>query len=314
MDGAAAGRWDPLRLGHRIGLSPRLARRLEPYAYLAPLVLLLAVFVYGPLLYTLGLSLVQWNLVSSEKVFAGVSNYVGLFRSTLFRDALVNTAIYGLGAIPLKALLPLPVAVFIWSIGGRMGFLYKTVLFLPTLLSFVVVSILWLWILNPIVGFAKTLLATVGGTMPNLLADGTTALWTILGISAWKVMGFNVLLYLAGLSTVDRTQMEAMRLDGAGDWAILRHLIWPMLTPTTLFVALNTVIFTVQQVFTPIDIMTRGGPSNGTVNLFYMVYEYVFSTFNVGYGAAGTVVIFVLLLAVTLAKLRLFERRVVYER
>ncbi|MFX9054111.1 ABC transporter permease subunit, partial [Acinetobacter baumannii] len=85
-----------------------------------------------------------------------------------------------------------------------------------------------------------------------------------------------MLLYLAGLASINRHYIEAMRLDGAGDRAVLRHLIWPLLTPTTFFVLVSTVVFTIQQVFTPIDVMTQGGPSNATTNLFYMVYQYTF--------------------------------------
>ena len=95
---------------------------------------------------------------------------------------------------------------------------------------------------------------------------------------------------------------------------MVRHLLWPLLTPTTLFVLISTVIFAIQQVFTPIDIMTEGGPQNGTTNLFYMVYQYAFRTFNVGFGAAGTVIIFAFLLVITLVKMRMLDRHVHYQQ
>jgi multiple sugar transport system permease protein/sn-glycerol 3-phosphate transport system permease protein len=103
-----------------------------------------------------------------------------------------------------------------------------------------------------------------------------------------------------------------MRLDGAGDWVVLRRLIVPLLSPTILFVAISTVVFTIQQVFTPIDVMTQGGPLNSTTNLFYLVYQYMFESFNVGYSAAGALLIFLLLGLIIAAKMIWFEKLVHY--
>lgn len=103
-------------------------------------------------------------------------------------------------------------------------------------------------------------------------------------------------------------------MDGAGDGTIFFRLIWPLLTPTLMFVLISTMIFTMQQVFTPIDLLTQGGPSNSTTNLFYMVYQYSFVTFDVGGGAAGTVMLFVLLMAMALLQIRLLDRRVQYKQ
>ena len=298
---------------------PRAARAsfraaATPYLYLLPLLLTLGLFTYWPLLDTLWLSLTRWNLNPGMPVrFEGAANYVRLANSTLFHDAARNTLFYILASIPLKVLLPLPFAVAIWAL-GRAGNIYRTILFLPTLISFVAISMVFLWLLNPLGGLLPQAQRALGLSAANPLADPTSAFWTIMAISSWKVLGFNVLLYLAGLSRINPDHVLAMRLDGASDWQLLRHLLWPMLTPTTFFVLVTTTIFAIQQVFTPIDILTRGGPSNATTNLFYMVYQYTFRTFDVGMGAAGTVVIFVLLLGVTLLKFGVLDRRVHYEQ
>ena len=285
-----------------------------PYLYLLPLLLTLGLFTYWPLLDTLWLSLTRWNLNPGMPVrFEGSANYVRLANSTLFHDAARNTLYYILASIPLKVLLPLPFAVAIWAL-GRAGNIYRTILFLPTLISFVAISMVFLWLLNPLGGLLPQAMRALGLSAANPLADPSSAFWTIMAISSWKVLGFNVLLYLAGLSRINPDHVLAMRLDGASDWQLLRHLLWPMLTPTTFFVLVTTTIFAIQQVFTPIDILTRGGPSNATTNLFYMVYQYTFRTFDVGMGAAGTVVIFVLLLGVTLLKFGVLDRRVHYEQ
>lgn len=285
-----------------------------PWLYLAPTLLLLAVFTYWPLLHTAYLSLVEWNLNPGQSAeFVGLDNYSRVTGSNLFQAALGNTLIYLAASIPLKVLLPIPIAVFLWSLGSK-GHIYRAVLFLPTLISFVVVGVAVMWILNPIFGYAKQYAAMIGINMPNLMANPDTAIWVIIAVSSWKVLGFNVLLYLAGLASINRDYIEAMRMDGAGDTTIFFRLIWPLLTPTLMFVMISTLIFTMQQVFTPIDLMTQGGPSNSTTNLFYMVYQYSFVTFDVGGGAAGTVMLFALLMVMALVQIRLLDRRVQYKQ
>ena len=287
---------------------------LAPFLYLAPMILLLAVFTYWPLIHTVYLSFVQWNMNPDQPMrWVGTANYRGIFQSPLFDAAFRNTLIYIVASIPLKVLLPIPIAVFVWTLATR-GQVYRALLFLPTLFSFTVVAVVFLWLLNPIGGHFVQIARLFGGQWPNVLTDPDLAIWTILLISTWKVIGFNTLLYVAGLASINRDYVEAMRLDGASDWRVVRHLLWPLLTPTTLFVLISTVIFAIQQVFTPIDIMTEGGPQNGTTNLFYMVYQYAFRTFNVGFGAAGTVIIFAFLLAVTLVKMRMLDRHVHYHQ
>jgi len=302
-----------------LGAALPLAQRgcqwpLAPFLYLAPMIVLLAVFTYWPLLHTIYLSFVQWNMNPDQPMrWVGAANYSGIFNSPLFDAAFRNTLIYIVASIPLKVLLPIPIAIFVWTLATR-GQVYRALLFLPTLFSFTVVAVVFLWLLNPIGGHFVQVARLLGGQWPNVLTDPDLAIWTILLISTWKVIGFNTLLYVAGLASINRDYVEAMRLDGASDWSLVRHLLWPLLTPTTLFVLISTVIFAIQQVFTPIDIMTEGGPQNGTTNLFYMVYQYAFRTFNVGFGAAGTVIIFAFLLAITLIKMRTLDRHVQYQQ
>lgn len=293
---------------------PRLRRAavVVPWLYLAPLIVLLGLFTFWPLIHTAYLSVTSWNLIPGVPVrFVGIINYEDVIDSELFRAALWNTIVTILVSIPLKVLLPIPFAVFIWSLGRR-GEFYRTVLFLPTLISFVAVSVAWLWILSPLGGYLDLVLSSIGIRLPPLLTRSETALGTVIGIATWKVFGFNVLLYLAGLTRIPHRLIDAMRVDGASDGVILRRLIWPLLGPTTLFVLISTVIFTMQQVFTPIDMLTKGGPSNATTNLFYVTYQYTFLNFSVGQGAAATVILFVFLMVVALIKFRVFDRLVHY--
>ncbi|MGO4714983.1 carbohydrate ABC transporter permease [Bradyrhizobium sp. 2TAF24] len=286
---------------------------LQPYLYLAPLIVTLAAFTFWPLLQTVLLSVQSWNLNPDiPRQFVGLQNYRDVLTSSLFGAALVNTALYLLGAIPLKVVLPIPVAIFIWSLGRR-GEIYRVIVFLPTLISFVAAAVVWAWLLSPLGGYLAVCLELVGIRTVGLLSNADTALWTILGIATWKVFGFHVLLYLSGLSRIDHSLVEAMRIDGASDARIVRDLILPMLGPSIVLVLVTTTIFTMQQVFTPIDVLTKGGPSNSTTNLFYTTYQYSFVNFNVGHGAAATVMLFMLVFVVVVVKFRLIDRRVHYK-
>jgi ABC-type sugar transport system permease subunit len=306
----------PRRKADLAGAKPplRLHRRVEwaPYLYLTPLILFLGLFTFWPLIHTAYLSVTAWNLNPDAPIrFVGAANFEDVIDSDLFIAAMRNTALTILVAVPLKVLLPIPFAVFIWSMGRR-GEIYRTIFFLPTLISFVAVSVAWLWILSPLGGYLDLLLSGVGIRFPPLLTRASTALGAIIAISTWKVFGFHVLLYLAGLTRISHRLIDAMRIDGANDGVILRRLIWPMLGPTTLLVLVSTIIFTMQQVFTPIDILTKGGPSNATTNLFYMTYQYTFLNFSVGHGAAATVILFCFLMLVSLVNYRVLNRFVHY--
>ena len=299
---------------NRASVGRRLPGSFVPFLYIAPMLVLLGLFVYWPLVAVVGLSGARWNLNPDMPMdYAGLENYARLIASPLFRDAMVNTVFYLLASIPLKILLPIPVAVAIWSL-GRSGAVYRTILFMPTLISFVVISVIFLWLFNPIGGMVPLIMKGFGLSWANPLSDAHSAIWAVLLLSTWKVLGLNVLFYLAGLSRIRVELFEAMRIDGAGTLRVVTDLIWPLLTPTTFFVLVSTTIFTMQQVFTPIDILTEGGPRNGTTNLFYMVYQLTFRSFDVGAGAAGTVLLFVLLFAATAAKLNFLERRVHYDQ
>jgi multiple sugar transport system permease protein/sn-glycerol 3-phosphate transport system permease protein len=300
-------------LSSRIAASDAVKRRFDfrPAAFLSPFIILIAVFTYWPMVQIVYLSFFKLNRFGHDQ-FVGGKYFLGVLDNTQFHDALINSLIYIFVSIPLKVIFPIPLAMFIWTMGPKLGNFYKTVLFLPTLLSFVVVSIVWVWMLNPVMGLLQSVIRPLGMQVPNLLSDTNTAIYVIIGVGAWKLIGFNVLLYLAGLSAINRDYVEAMRLDGAGDGTVMRRLILPLLSPTIFFVAISTVVFTIQQVFTPIDVMTQGGPLNATTNLFYIVYQYMFESFNVGFSAAGALIIFLLLGVITAVKVRWLEKRVHY--
>jgi multiple sugar transport system permease protein/sn-glycerol 3-phosphate transport system permease protein len=312
LPGGLAGRSRPTSARTDAAPLRAIAQAAKPYVYLSPFLVLLAVFTYWPLVQTVWLSFTSWNMMPGvEPEYVGLANYRDVMGSELFRAALRNTGFYLLLAIPVVVLLPLPAAIFIWSL-GRSGEIYRTILFLPTMISFAATSVIWLWILAPIGGYGDALLSLAGIKLPSLLSQRDTAPWVVFGVAAWKVFGFNVLFYLAGLGRIDARLIHAMRIDGAGDGTIVRRLIWPLMGPTTLFVAVVTMTLMLPQLFTPIDVMTHGGPGNATTNLFYVTYQYVFSSFNVGYGAAATTILYIVMFAIALFKFTVLDRLVHY--
>jgi len=285
-----------------------------PYLLLVPVLALMAMFIYWPLLYSVYLSTLQWNFVSPTREFVGLANFASLLGNPDFRQALLNTGLYLLALVPLLVLLPLGLAMLLWPVRrSRAQGAYRAVLFAPTVVSFAAAAVVWLWILNPVAGLLNQALSAAGaGGGTNWLGDPTTAIWCIVAIAFWKVFGFNLLLYVAALETVPRDYVEAAQLDGAGPWAMFWRIRFPLISPTFFFVLVTTVIFVSDEVFAAISVMTQGGPSQSTTNLLYFLYERGFRFFQVGEASAVALVVFVVVTSVTWLQFRYVERRVHY--
>ncbi|MDR7487156.1 MAG: sugar ABC transporter permease [Armatimonadota bacterium] len=283
------------------------------YLYAIPALALLLVFTYWPLVQTLYLSLFRWNMVAPVKVYVGMENFRTLLTSADFHTAIWNTAKYLLAVLPLAVGGPLVVAVMVASIPRRLQGAFKVALFAPSIVSFAVGSMVWLWILNPIDGIANKVLAAVGLPGRSWLSDPDWALWVIVVLMAWKSFGYNLVIFLAGLAAIPAEYHDAAAVDGATPWQGFRHVTWHLLTPTTLFVLLSTLVATAQHTFTPIQILTNGGPSRATTNLIFLIYEFGFQFFQTGMASAAAVLMFAAFLGATWAQFRLLERFVHYE-
>lgn len=288
-------------------------RGLGAYLYVAPALAILALFTYWPMLRTVELSLFRWNLIAPVRTFVGTENYRTLAQSAEFWGAVVTTLKYFGAVLPLAAGGPLLVAVFLVALPRHVQSLFKLALFSPSIVSFAVGSMVWLWILNPIHGVANRTLALLGLSGRSWLSDPDWALWAIVVLMAWKSFGYNLVIYLAGLATIPSEYLDAAATDGASGWQTFRHITWPILSPTTMFVAVSTLVATAQHTFTPIHILTGGGPARSTTNLVYLVYDYGFQFFQTGLASAVAVVMFVAFLGATWAQFRLLERFVHYE-
>ncbi|MDT3427301.1 ABC-type sugar transport system permease subunit [Paenibacillus forsythiae] len=289
----------------------RLHKLWLPLAFLLPALGLYAVFFVYPFLFSLSLSFQQWNLISPDKEFVGLANYVHLLHDDVFWISLRNSALYMLMTVPLAVGIGLAMALLVESLwkGKR---LYRLVFFLPVVSSIGVISIVWGLMYNPQDGAVNKLLASFGIQGPNWINDPAMALWALAIVGIWKGFGYNMVLYISGLKSIDRSLYEAASIDGAGRGARLRHVTVPLLSPVTFFILVMSIISSFQ-VFATIQIITRGGPNNSTNVLVYQIYQEAFQFFNIGTAAASSTLLLLIVGTLTVVQLRLSNRMVHYQ-
>ncbi len=215
----------------------RLSEGMTPYLLIAPLLILIALFIYWPLIYSVYLSFFDWNFVRPDKHFVGWDNFTRLPDDPRFIRALGGTLFYTVTLVPLQVFLPLGLALLLWQIPkSRLQTSYRIMLFSPTIIAYSVAAVMWLWIFNPLQGILNKVLAEFGVERVHWLSDRDTAIWAIVIVAIWKTLGFHMLLYLAALEGVPRDYIEAAQLDGANNWQIMRSIRFPLITPTFFFV------------------------------------------------------------------------------
>jgi multiple sugar transport system permease protein len=289
----AATRVEPTR-------GSRLARREwgYGYAFILPAALLIFVFHAFPVLFSLWLSLLNWDGMSAHSQFVGLGNFQQLVASAEVRNSLIVTGYYVLGSVPLRMAIALALAVFLNQKVRGLG-IYRTFYFTPVVTSGIAVSIVWLWIYDPTWGTANWVLGLVGVPPLQWLSSPDTAMPGLILMSTWKSVGFDMVIYLAGLQGIPEVYYEAARVDGAGRWAMFRHITWPLLAPTTFFI-LVTGIIGASQVFDQVFVMTNGGPLQSTQVVVFLLYRYAFQFFRMGYASALAWIIFLIVLVFTL--------------
>jgi multiple sugar transport system permease protein len=277
--------------------------------FLLPALLPLVLFRVLPMLASVGVSLTEWNLLRPP-VLVGLDNYLGLLSDKNFHRALVNTLYYMVGYLPLVLLGALATAVLLNSKLKGSTF-FRGVYFLPVVTSWVVVALLWKWLLSPEGGMVNYLLSLVGIEGPGWWTDRSWAMPSIIIASAWKDLGFTMLILLAGLQNIPEHLYEAARIDGAGRWQRLRHITLPLLTPF-IFFAMVLAMIGAFQVFDQVWIMTEGGPAGATTVVMEQVVKNAFKYGLMGEASAMSWVLFAIILAFTAVQLRAQKRWVHY--
>ena len=278
------------------------------YALAAPSLLLFGLVYLYPVAYSAWVSFYEWDLMTPAR-WAGTANYRALATAE-FWEVITNTAKYSAGVVILSQAAGLALAVLL-NDRTRLGALFQGAIFSSYVVSWVAVSLLWIWLLDPQYGLVAYLFRLVGLTPLNWLGDHRLALWSLVLVTVWKTVGYPMVIYLAGLQAIPGDLYEAAALDGAGGWQRFRHITWPLLTPTTLFLLVTLTILSFQG-FDIVKIMTQGGPVTATMIYVYYIYEQAFQYFKLGKASAAVVVFFVLIVALTFAQWLAFRRRVHY--
>ena len=280
------------------------------YLYVLPALFFLTVFLLWPTVYSLLLSVQRWDFLSENRPFVGLENYRGLFASGEFRHSLRVTLLFVAVSVPVRMALGLGLAQLVLQ-ETRLNRVLRGVYFLPVVSSSVAISLVWRWLFNTDAGLINALVTELGGAKIPWLIDPNTALWAVIIVSVWRGLGYDIVLFIAGLQAIPREYTEAAQIDGASAWGVFRAITWPLLTPTTFFILVVSVIGSFQ-VFAIVNVMTGGGPALGTDVLVNLLYRRAFIYFDIGRASALAVVLLVILLVLTLIQFRVAGKRVHY--
>lgn len=281
--------------------------------YLLPAGLLFLVFFYWPLLQNAYLSLFSWNMVNPNMKFVGAENFSVIFASPELWKILLNTVLFVVIMLVLNFVLPYIYSFILGHVVTRWSSFYRSALFLPSTLSLAVASILFLWIYNPLAGPLQIILSWFSLESPRWFKEDYLVIFAICTIIGWKVFGYNMIVMLAAMVAVPKELIEAAKLENASNWTIFRKIILPMTSSTAIYVFTITVVFGLQYVLVPVNMLTQGGPDQGSSNLVYIIYQYAFTFFQTGRSAAYAVITMVCYLLFLFVKNKYLEKKVYYE-
>lgn len=268
--------------------------------FLAPSAIPLLLFTLVPMISSIRISLLSWNLISDPK-FVGLANYAKLLASPTTATVFGNTLGYVLGYLPLVYVGGLLLALALNARIPAQGF-FRAIYFLPVITSWVVVALVWKWLLNPSNGLVNTVLGAVGLPQPGWWTDPQWALASVILASAWKDLGFVMVILLAGLQAIPADLYEAARIDGASGWRAFWNITLPLLTPSTFFVVVISLINGFQ-VFDQVYVMTGGGPEGASQVVVGQIYDLTFRYGRAGEAAALSWLLFAVILGVTIIQL-----------
>lgn len=287
------------------------SRQRAGIALATPAAFFLVSLLLGPAVIVIFLSTTDYRFGLGDPGFIGIGNYTDLFSDPKFWNSIRNTAIYVGIVVPGSVLSGLGVALLIESRSVMRRF-YRVAYFLPVTAMLVAAATAWEVILHPNFGLANVLVSALGYEKLRFFSDPDLALFTLAAIGIWELVGFNMVLFLAGLSTIPRDLYEAAAIDGAtGGMDRFRMVTWPMLGPTMMFVLILTAIRAFR-VFESVAVLTHGGPNRATDVILYTLFVDGFRYFRIGYASALAVVFLLVTVTLTLMQARFFDRRVHY--
>lgn len=296
---------------HGLRLPIGLRDGLSAWSLALPATLAMLCLIFVPTLLVAVLSITDWQFGARSFTWIGLENFAEIVGDENGRKAVTNTLIYVGVVMPASVTLGLLAALGVQACGVGRGF-FRAALFLPVASTLVAMATVWQMLLHPSLGLVNTVLGTIDLSGPDWLSDRDLVLFTLAGIGVWETVGYNMVLFLAGLAAIPEDLYQAAEVDGAGKpWERFWTVTWPLLGPTILFVVTITAIRSFR-VFETVATLTAGGPGYASDVLVYALYREGFEYFRAGYSAALTVVFLVFTVSLTLVKFRLLDRWVFY--
>lgn len=288
-----------------------MLRKLTPYLFVAPLMIFIALFTYIPILASINLSFREWNFLTPDMPFVGFRNYEQLLASRDLWNSLWVTTLFAVLSVPLRLGLALVIAAYLVRESMHVRLL-RGALFLPSVTSTVSIAVVFSWVFSTDYGMVNALLGTFGLGKVQWLQNPHLALWVLIFVNTWKQIGYDIVIYIAGLQAIPRELYDAAAVDGGKRLHVFRRITMPLVMPTTYFLLVISVIEAFQ-VFTIVNVMTKGGPAGATDMLVNLLYEIGFVLFDIGRGSALAVLLFILLVGLAILKSRIIGRKVHYE-
>ena len=278
-------------------------RKIFTWLVVILMVTFYSVFLFYPLIYGMIGSFHDWNPLIGKFDFVGLKNYIRLFKDKLFLPSLLNTLYFTIAVTTARIIIALAVAAAINSLKKFKDF-FRTMYFLPVVVSLFAASLVWKWMYNPLAGIFNQILKLFGLAGLKWLADADLALPSIMLMTLWKDMGYAIVIFLAGLTSIPRTYIEASQIDGASRIKTFWYITLPLLRPTMAFVLIISFISYIQ-IFIQIYVMTKGGPGYNSSTIIYMIYTKSFQNFQFGYGSAMAVILFLIIFILSIIQLRI---------
>lgn len=283
----------------------------RPYLLIAPALIVFIVFFIQPIFYMVYLSFHEWNFISPDKLFVGLTNFKELLGARMFLQVISNTLLYTFFTVLFSVGIALLMSVWLNQKGWKYSFVQGAV-FSPHIISLVSIAMLWMWIMDTDYGLLNWFLSLFGINNVPWLTDPKTALASLIIIAVWKNIGYFTLIIIAGLQSIPEHLYEAAALDQTPRWKQFAKITFPMLSPSLFFLTIIGILDSIK-VFETINIITKGGPLNSTNTLVYYIYENGFVFFKIGYASAAGVILLIILSILTLFYFKVLSKRVHYQ-
>ncbi len=283
------------------------------FCLLLPTIIVFAVFMFWPVIYTFYLSVLKWNMISPNKVYVGIKNYRKVINAPEFILVLKNTVFYLLLFIIIDVAVPYFISYCVTFLIRKLKQFYKVAIFVPSLISLVVGGLIMSWIWNSVAGPLATIWSYFGMKFPNWTTTSGLVIVVIALVVSWKMFGYNLIVLVSAIDSVPIELIETARLEKTPNIEIFFKIVLPLTSASGIYTLIISMVWGLQWSYTPLNILTAGGPNNASTNIIFEVYEKAFSIFNVGEASALAVIALFLFIVFLVLELKFVEKGVYYE-